>query len=105
METKKTLANSQDNEVKLIISDEGCLTIEDGSIDEDSECSNGVHQEYQVNSNSLTVIFTPCIETGWIILLIVSGVVLVLVVPILLLFSPLKKHVTPYRRKKNIQGS
>ena len=101
LEGKKNISNSEENTLTLLYSEEGCLIgVEELIEKQSSVCEDGVKQEYQSNSNSLSVVFTPCIEIGWLVF-IISGISLVLLsVVILLIFSPLKKYVTPYRRRK-----
>ena len=82
-EGKKNIANSQENTITLLYSEKGCLKgVDDYIAKQTSDCEDGVKQEYQSNSNSFSVVFTPCIEIRWMILVIVSV--------IMVFFSPLK---------------
>ena len=100
-EDEKKERAERNEEIPLIYSSNGCFEGTDQFTNREDECENGVEEKFVKNENNLSVVFSKCLETGYIVLIICLIVGMVVLVLIVLFLSPLRKVVFPHRRNKS----
>src|SRR5690606_7685135 len=86
--------------IPLVYSSSGCFEGTDQFINEEAACERGIKEKYVQETNNLSVIFSSCIEVGYIIL-IVAIVIVFVAIALTVYFMP-KRVMTRERQEINL---
>ena len=87
----------------LVYSSNNCFSGIEQYTEREGECRNGVAERFLKEGNNLSLAFSPCLEVGYIILIVSLAVALIVFALLILFVEPLRKAILPNRgvKRKN----